>query len=393
MPQCILEQELHAKKGAWRWLGRQSAPAHPRRCRRQPCRVRLNRTGPAGPPRTWPPVRACKRSRSIQPTRDSLVPAIGCPMQSRIAALPPLCRPARGVAALPEQSATTTAHVPPPAASKPHRSPAALHPRHPAPPHLPQPVDRQRAVFRGQRHAGHGSGLADGGADRLFLPGRAGADGRVPAHVRAGPARRRAGRHHRPPAPHPGALAVQTVSVVLLAAAGAAAGWGGPATLLLLTFVTGCCTAMLSPAWNSGGGRDPAARRTAAGHHCDEHRLQRRPRRGAHAGRPGVRPASSLGGGVGGGAVGSRWRSAASWCWPGISTAAPAQGRTHRPGCRPSACGAARWPGCATPGIPRPSWRNWCARPPYSAAGSALWALLPVIGQRGWALGARASAC
>ena len=29
------------------------------------------------------------------------------------------------------------------------------------------------------------------------------------------------------------------------------AGWAGPTTLLLLTFVAGCCTAMLSPSWNS----------------------------------------------------------------------------------------------------------------------------------------------
>jgi MFS family permease len=29
------------------------------------------------------------------------------------------------------------------------------------------------------------------------------------------------------------------------------AGWAGAATLLVLTFVAGCCTALLSPAWNS----------------------------------------------------------------------------------------------------------------------------------------------
>ena len=40
-----------------------------------------------------------------------------------------------------------------------------------------------RGVLCGQWHAGHGSGLADGGADRFFLPGGAGADGRVSAHV------------------------------------------------------------------------------------------------------------------------------------------------------------------------------------------------------------------
>ena len=28
-------------------------------------------------------------------------------------------------------------------------------------------------------------------------------------------------------------------------------GWGGPVSVLLLVFVGGCCTAMLTPAWNS----------------------------------------------------------------------------------------------------------------------------------------------
>ena len=45
-------------------------------------------------------------------------------------------------------------------------------------------------------------------------------------------------------------LAVQTVIVALLAAL-LLAGWAGPATLLALTFLAGCCTALLSPAWNS----------------------------------------------------------------------------------------------------------------------------------------------
>jgi MFS family permease len=49
------------------------------------------------------------------------------------------------------------------------------------------------------------------------------------------------------------ALAVQAASVVLLAVL-MFAGWGGPATLLLFTVVNGCCTAMMSPAWNSAVG-------------------------------------------------------------------------------------------------------------------------------------------
>jgi MFS family permease len=46
------------------------------------------------------------------------------------------------------------------------------------------------------------------------------------------------------------ALAVQAAVVALLALL-FLLGWAGAATLLLLTFVTGCCTAMLSPSWNS----------------------------------------------------------------------------------------------------------------------------------------------
>ncbi len=46
-------------------------------------------------------------------------------------------------------------------------------------------------------------------------------------------------------------LAVQAAVVALMALL-FLLGWAGAATLLLLTFVAGCCTAMLSPAWNSG---------------------------------------------------------------------------------------------------------------------------------------------
>ena len=44
-------------------------------------------------------------------------------------------------------------------------------------------------------------------------------------------------------------LGVQTAVIALLAAL-LLVGWAGPATLLLLIFVAGCCTALLSPAWN-----------------------------------------------------------------------------------------------------------------------------------------------
>jgi MFS family permease len=45
-------------------------------------------------------------------------------------------------------------------------------------------------------------------------------------------------------------LGVQ-VGVVIVLALLAFAGWAGPATLLLFTFAAGCCTALLSPAWNT----------------------------------------------------------------------------------------------------------------------------------------------
>ncbi len=46
------------------------------------------------------------------------------------------------------------------------------------------------------------------------------------------------------------ALALQ-VAVLALLALLVLGGWAGAATLLVLTFIAGCCTAMLSPAWNS----------------------------------------------------------------------------------------------------------------------------------------------
>jgi len=47
-----------------------------------------------------------------------------------------------------------------------------------------------------------------------------------------------------------GALVVQAVLVALLAVL-VLLGWAGAATLLFLTFAAGCCTALLSPSWNS----------------------------------------------------------------------------------------------------------------------------------------------
>ncbi len=47
-----------------------------------------------------------------------------------------------------------------------------------------------------------------------------------------------------------GALIAQVGASVLLAGL-VLAGWGGPTSVLFLVFVCGCCTAMLTPAWNS----------------------------------------------------------------------------------------------------------------------------------------------
>jgi MFS family permease len=46
------------------------------------------------------------------------------------------------------------------------------------------------------------------------------------------------------------ALGVQ-VGIIAVLALFALLGWAGPATLLLFTFAAGCCTALLSPAWNT----------------------------------------------------------------------------------------------------------------------------------------------
>jgi MFS family permease/quinol monooxygenase YgiN len=47
-----------------------------------------------------------------------------------------------------------------------------------------------------------------------------------------------------------GALAMQAVAVALLTFLGLM-GWAGPGSVLFLIFVAGCCTALLSPSWNS----------------------------------------------------------------------------------------------------------------------------------------------
>ena len=183
-----------------------------------------------------------------------------------------------------------------------------------------------------------------------------------------------------------GALGVQALAVVVLAAL-LLAGWAGPATLLLFTCLTGCCTAMLSPAWNSAVGeilpRDELPQAIIAMSIAYN---------GARALGPALAGlvyglASSAGGKqVGGGtvfalAVGGT----AVMAWA-IQRQPP---RPHPPSRLPP---ERLWGGTLA-GL-RYSWHSHTIlaqlvrTAAYSAAGSALWALLPVIGQQRLGLGA-----
>ena len=84
-----------------------------------------------------------------------------------------------------------------------------------------------------------------------------------------------------------GSLYTQAATVALLAVL-SLAGWAGPAALLFFVFVAGCCTALLSPAWNSAIGDSIPRARAAAGHHAGLHRLQRGTGPGAGFGGAGV---------------------------------------------------------------------------------------------------------
>ena len=174
------------------------------------------------------------------------------------------------------------------------------------------------------------------------------------------------------------ALAVQAVTVMLLAGL-MLAGWAGPATLLLLTFVAGSCTALMSPAWNSAIAdsiprNDLPQAITAMGIAYNVARALGPALAGlvfAHAG--------------------SGWVFAIAV----LSTLVMMQA-------------VRRWPPRPHPASRLPAERLWggtlsglrfARHSPlilaqlvrtmaYSAAGSALWALLPVIGQRQLGLGA-----
>jgi len=182
------------------------------------------------------------------------------------------------------------------------------------------------------------------------------------------------------------ALGVQAASVVLLAAL-MFAGWGGPATLLLFTFISGCCTAMMTPAWNSAVGeilpRDELPQAITAmsiGYNSA------RALGPAFAGML-FSLVSGMGGAlVGGGAV-------FALALAGIAVLGRVfQLRPPRPH-PPTKLPPERLWGGTLAGL-RYAWHaetilaQLVRTAAYSAAGSALWALLPVIGQQRLNLGA-----
>ncbi len=175
-----------------------------------------------------------------------------------------------------------------------------------------------------------------------------------------------------------GALLAQACVVALLAAL-ALAGWAGPATLLFFTFVAGCCTAVMSPSWNSAV-VDVVPREelpqaiTAIGISYNSARA--------------LGPA--LAGAVFA-AAGSGWVFALSVL--GIATLFEAVRRFPPKPHAPSRLPAERlWGGMLSAlRFARHSetvLAQLVRTGAYSAAGSALWALLPVIGQRQLGLGA-----
>jgi MFS family permease len=173
-------------------------------------------------------------------------------------------------------------------------------------------------------------------------------------------------------------LRVQAVSVALLAAL-VLAGLAGPASLLLFIFVGGCCTALLSPSWNSAIGdsieRDDLPQAiTLVGISYNAARA--------------LGPALA---GVVFAAIGGGWNFVAALA-----------------GVLAMAASIRRWPPAPHPPSRLPPERLWggmlsgarfawhspivfaqlVRTVAYSGAGSALWALLPVIGQRQLGMGA-----
>ena len=181
-------------------------------------------------------------------------------------------------------------------------------------------------------------------------------------------------------------LAVQAAAVLLLAVL-LGIGWAGPATVLLLTVVTGCCTAMLSPAWNSAIG-------------------EVLPREQLPQAIIATSIAYNTARAVGPAAAGLVYGVATGWGGPlaggsAVFTIALA-------GVVLMAWAFNRWPPRPHPASRLPPERLWggtltglryarhsdtilaqlVRTAAYSAAGSALWALLPVIGQQRLGLGA-----
>ncbi|HOB93264.1 MAG TPA: MFS transporter [Aquabacterium sp.] len=190
------------------------------------------------------------------------------------------------------------------------------------------------------------------------------------------------------------ALVVQAASVVLLAAL-MFAGWGGPATLLLFTVISGCCTAMMSPAWNSAVGeilpRDALPQAITAMSIAYN---------GARALGPALAGVvygvvSGLVNGQAGGAVGSLVGGGAVFVLAlgGIGVLMRDLHRRPPKPHPPSKLPPERLWGGTLAGL-RYAWHaetilaQLVRTAAYSAAGSALWALLPVIGQQRLGLGA-----
>ena len=182
------------------------------------------------------------------------------------------------------------------------------------------------------------------------------------------------------------ALGLQALSVAVLAVL-LLAGWGGPATLLLFTAITGCCTAMLTPAWNSAVGeilpRDELPQAIIA------MSIAYNSARAVGPALAGV--AYGLGSGWGGPLIGGG--TVFSLALAGTLVMAwNLHRRPPRPH-PPSRLPPERLWGGTLAGL-RYAWHaetilaQLVRTAAYSAAGSALWALLPVIGQQRLGLGA-----
>jgi MFS family permease len=174
-------------------------------------------------------------------------------------------------------------------------------------------------------------------------------------------------------------LAVQALAVSLLAVL-LLTGVAGGGTILLLTFVAGCCTAMLSPAWNSTVGeilpRDELPQAIVA-------------MSIAYNAARALGPALA---GVVFGLAGAGWVFALAVAGTGVMAAAFVRWppKPHPPSRLP----AERLWGGTLAGL-RYAWHSetilaqLVRTAAYGAAGSALWALLPVIGQQRLGLGAQ----